>query len=126
MYFEQFFTHLLCFNSECILSNLDVGHNPPGALIGTIKKLQSGYIAGTRQIISYYICNVIKIMIGCSALMLPANWLPLLDGNLLSIIHIGGEIMQLTQFTMKCRETCYVHYLLFVNIILTKGENWYM
>eukprot|EP00105_Crassostrea_gigas_P027870 XP_011449352.1 PREDICTED: phosphorylase b kinase regulatory subunit alpha, liver isoform isoform X2 [Crassostrea gigas] len=27
---------------------LDVGHNPPGALIGTIKKLQSGYIAGTR------------------------------------------------------------------------------
>lgn len=29
-------------------SVLDVGHNPPGALIGTIKKLQSGYIAGTR------------------------------------------------------------------------------
>lgn len=29
---------------------LDVGHNPPGALIGTIRKLQSGYIAGTRQV----------------------------------------------------------------------------
>lgn len=29
---------------------LDVGHNPPGALIGTIKKLQSGYIAGTRHV----------------------------------------------------------------------------
>ncbi|XP_011449350.3 probable phosphorylase b kinase regulatory subunit alpha isoform X1 [Magallana gigas] len=39
---------LLIFPVSTNLNYLDVGHNPPGALIGTIKKLQSGYIAGTR------------------------------------------------------------------------------
>ncbi|XP_056011600.1 probable phosphorylase b kinase regulatory subunit alpha isoform X5 [Ostrea edulis] len=39
---------LVIFPVSTNLNYLDVGHNPPGALIGTIKKLQSGYIAGTR------------------------------------------------------------------------------
>ncbi|XP_078325718.1 phosphorylase b kinase regulatory subunit alpha, liver isoform-like isoform X6 [Crassostrea virginica] len=39
---------LLIFPVSSNLNSLDVGHNPPGALIGTIRKLQSGYIAGTR------------------------------------------------------------------------------
>ncbi|KAK3100518.1 hypothetical protein FSP39_021212 [Pinctada imbricata] len=30
---------------------IDITHNPPNALIGTIRKLQSGYIAGTRVIL---------------------------------------------------------------------------
>ncbi|XP_061189361.1 probable phosphorylase b kinase regulatory subunit alpha isoform X2 [Saccostrea echinata] len=39
---------LVIFPVSSDLNYLDVGHNPPGALIGTIRKLQSGYIAGTR------------------------------------------------------------------------------
>lgn len=44
---KLFFSDLFVYMSIYIL---DVGHNPPGALIGTIKKLQSGYIAGTRHV----------------------------------------------------------------------------